>query len=45
MMQEDFATNRAVAAEVAKILRTLDEHGRLLTIVIEQRASRDRAQP
>jgi uncharacterized membrane protein len=36
MMHEDFATNRQVAAEVAKILRILDEHGQLLTILLEQ---------
>ena len=36
MMQEDFETNRQVAAEVEKILAILDQHGQLLTMLLEQ---------
>jgi uncharacterized membrane protein len=36
MMHEDFETNRQVAAEVGKILRILDEHGQILTFLLEQ---------
>ena len=37
MMHEDFETNRHVADDVYKILRLLDEHGQMLTILLEQR--------
>ena len=42
MMHEDFETNRHVADEVYKILRLLDEHGQMLTILLEQSNPRDR---
>lgn len=42
MMHEDFETNRHVADDVYKILRILDEHGQMLTILLEQRDLRDR---
>ena len=42
MMHEDFETNRQVAADVYKILRILDEHGQMLTSLLEQRDSPDR---
>jgi uncharacterized membrane protein len=34
MMHEDFETNRQVAGDVHKILRILDEHGQMLTILV-----------
>jgi uncharacterized membrane protein len=45
MMQEDFETNRQVAAEVGKMLRILDDHGQLLTMLLEQRHHQDRTRP
>jgi len=45
MMHEDFETNRQVAAEVYKILRILEEHGQILTILLEQRPHGDRRRP
>jgi uncharacterized membrane protein len=45
MMHEDFATNRQVAAEVGKILRILDEHGQILTVLLDQRHHGNRPQP
>jgi uncharacterized membrane protein len=41
-MHEDFETNRQVAAEVDKILRILDEHGQLLTALLERRSPGER---
>ena len=43
MMHEDFETNRRVADDVYKILRLLDEHGQMLTILLEERNLRDRS--
>ena len=37
MMHEDYETNREVAVEVATILRILEEHGQILTMLLEQR--------
>jgi uncharacterized membrane protein len=45
MMHEDFETNRQVAAEVGKILHILDEHGQILTMLLEQRHREDRTRP
>ena len=42
MMHEDFETNRHVAAEVDKMLRILDEHGQVLTALLERHAPGDR---
>jgi uncharacterized membrane protein len=42
MTQEDFETNRQVAAEVGNILRVLEEHGQILTLLLEQRHHGDR---
>jgi uncharacterized membrane protein len=41
MMHEDFETNRQAAAEIGKILRILDEHGQILTALLEQRHDAD----
>jgi uncharacterized membrane protein len=45
MMQEDFETNRQVAAEVGKILGILEAHGQLLTMLLEQRDHGQRTRP
>ena len=45
MMHEDFETNRQVAAAVGKILRTLDEHGQVLHILLDQRHHENRTRP
>jgi uncharacterized membrane protein len=37
MIQEDYETNRRVAEEVRQILNILEQHGRLLEIVLAQR--------
>jgi uncharacterized membrane protein len=42
MMHEDFETNRQVAAEVDKMLRILDEHGQILTALLERHPAGDR---
>jgi uncharacterized membrane protein len=41
MMHEDFETNRQVAAEVDKILRILEEHGQVLTLLLERQPPAD----
>ena len=45
MMQEDYETNRRAAEEVRRILDTLEQHGRLLAKLVDQRESRDGAGP
>ena len=37
MMQEDYETNRRVAGEVRQILNILEQHGRLLELLLAQR--------
>ena len=45
VMQEDYETNQRAAEEVRTILDMLEQHGRLLAKLVEQRQSRDGSGP